>query len=344
MRKAIPSAARLRVGKIPHGLLERLLAKNRLRDSRVIVGPRLGEDAAVINFGDRLVTASTDPITFASDLIGWYVVHINANDVAVMGAQPKWFLCTALFPETSTAKQVEEFFDQIIDACGNLGISLIGGHAEITAGLDRVIAVGTMLGEVGKGGLVTSDGAKPGDDIILVGEIAVEGTALLAREYSAELKKANAGKADLDAARGLLLNPGISVVRAALRACSTAKPTAMHDPTEGGLATGLMELAKAANVGLQIEEEAIPIMPLCRDFCRRLGLNPLGLIASGSLLVTASAKKSNRIVNALEKDGFAAVRIGRIMPPDFGLRLLRRGRALRLPRFSRDEIARLAEA
>jgi len=343
MKKSASNPSRLKVGKIPQALLERLLAKNRISDPRVIIGPRIGEDAAALDFGENLVVATTDPITFASDLIGWYVVHINANDVAVMGAKPKWFLCTALFPESAAAKDVEGLFDQIMEACRSLEISLIGGHAEITAGLDRTIAVGTMLGEVGPAGLVTSAGARPGDEIILAGEIAVEGTSLLAREFGEELRAAGASKADLEAARRLLREPGISVVRAALQACAAAKPHALHDPTEGGLATGLMELAKAAGVGVEIEEEAVPIMPLCRDFCHRLGLKPLGLIASGSLLITASHAESGRIAAALQSAGITTTIIGKIIRQEAGLKILRRGKARNLPRFSRDEIARLTE-
>ncbi|NIM05497.1 MAG: hydrogenase expression/formation protein [Armatimonadetes bacterium] len=342
MRKARTDRDRLKIGKIPHSLLEKVLAKNHVTDPRVILGPRLGEDAAAVALGDRLVIASTDPITFASDLIGWYVVHVNANDIAVMGAEPKWFLCTALFSESATTGQVESLFEQITEACRSLDISLIGGHAEITAGLDKTITIGTMLGEIPKGGLITSEGVRPGDDIILAGEIAVEGTALLAREFDEDLRAAGTSNADLKRARGFLLEPGISVVKAALAACSAAKPHAMHDPTEGGLATGLMELAKAAGVGLLIEEEAIPILESCRDFCDRLHLKPLGLIASGCLLIAASPEDSRRIIDALQKDGIIGSIIGKAMPAGSGLKLIRRGKTRNLPRFARDEIARLA--
>ena len=341
MKKSASSHSRLKVGKIPHALLERLLAKNQLSDPRVIIGPRLGEDAAAVAFGNKLVLATTDPITFATDLIGWYVVHVNANDIAVMGARPKWFLCSALFPEAVSAAEVERFFDQTMQACRSLGVSLIGGHTEVTAGLGRTIAIGTMLGETGKNGLVSSSGAKAGDEIILVGEIAVEGTSLLAREFSDRLRAAGASEADLEAARGLLLEPGISVVKAARLACSQAKPHAMHDPTEGGLATGLLELALASGVGLEVGEEAIPILPLCRAFCRRLRLRPLGLIASGSLLIAASAQDSPRITGALNRAGLAAAVIGQVKPSAAGVKIIRRGKAYDLPRFARDEIARL---
>jgi hydrogenase expression/formation protein HypE len=342
MKKTSRPAA-LKAGKLPPELLARLLADNRIRDPRVRVGPKVGEDAAALKFGDGLLVAASDPVTFATDLIGWYVVQVNANDIAAMGAAPSWFLCTVLFPEKSSPRLVENIFHQIMQACRELNISLIGGHAEITPGLDRPLAAGTMLGEVPARGLVTTSGAQPGDDIILAGEIAVEGTALLAREYPERLRSAGVSAAALSKAKRLLFTPGISVVKAAQVAAKAAKLHALHDPTEGGLAVGLYELAKAAGVGLVVNEEAIPVLPLCRDFCRRLKLNPLGLIASGALLLTAAPRNSSRIITALKAAGFPAGVIGQITSPKPGIRLIRGDRARRLPCFARDEIARLGD-
>jgi hydrogenase expression/formation protein HypE len=333
----------LKTGKLPPALLARLLAENPISDRRVRVGPKVGEDAAALKFGAGLLVAASDPVTFASDLIGWYAVQVNANDIAAMGAVPQWFLCTVLFPENTSSRLVEKIFRQIIDACRELNISLIGGHAEITPGIDRPLAAGTMLGEAPAKSLVTSSGARPGDDIILAGEIAVEGTALLAREYGAILLRAGVSPAALKTAKNLLFNPGLSIVPAAGLAAKTARVHAMHDPTEGGLAGGLFELAKAAGVGLTVEETAIPVLPLCRDFCRRLELDPLGLIASGALLLTASPKASRRIVAALQDAGLPARVIGKITPPEAGLRLLQGGKSRKLPYFFRDEIARLGD-
>lgn len=141
---------RFPVGKLPMEVLARQLNRNRIFDKRVVVGPAIGEDAAVIDTGGpRYLIAKTDPITFTIDRIGWYAVHINANDIAAMGGQPKWFLATLLLPEGETGERdVEKIFDQIMETCQSLGISLIGGHTEITYDLHRPIVVGQMLGEV----------------------------------------------------------------------------------------------------------------------------------------------------------------------------------------------------
>ncbi|HEX9788473.1 MAG TPA: AIR synthase related protein [Candidatus Binatia bacterium] len=180
---------RFPIGKLPIRVLKRLLRKNRIRDPRVIVGPGIGEDAAVIDIaGPRHLLAKTDPITFAVDRIGWYAVHINANDIATKGGRPLWFLATLLLPEDATTESVvEKIFQDILDACASLGVSLIGGHTEMTPGLTRAIVVGQMLGDVDKDRLVRANGAQKGDAIILTKGVAIEGTCVIAREHGSDL-------------------------------------------------------------------------------------------------------------------------------------------------------------
>src|ERR1700758_661714 len=145
----------LPVGKLSAELLARLLGKFVPASPRVVIGPRVGEDAAVLDMGDRYLVATTDPITFATDEMGWYALHVNANDLAVRGATPRWFLATVLLPEgKSQEAHVEQFFADVAGACAAAGVALVGGHTEVTAGLPRPIVVGTMLGEVGKDALV----------------------------------------------------------------------------------------------------------------------------------------------------------------------------------------------
>ena len=156
-----PTNPGLPAGKLPGELLGRLLSKIQRDDPRVVVGPGVGEDAAFLDFGDTLLVAKSDPVTFATDLAGWYTVQVNANDVACCGAIPKWFLGTALLPVGTTPDEVELIFDQIAEACDALGISMIGGPTEMTLDLPRPIISGTMLGEVEKGKEVMTAGARP---------------------------------------------------------------------------------------------------------------------------------------------------------------------------------------
>jgi hydrogenase maturation factor len=335
-------AARIEIGKLPAGMLAQLLARHVRADSSVLVGPGVGEDAAVIDMGDRCLVAKTDPITFASDAIGWYAVHVNANDVACCGARPRWFLATILLPENdTTADLVESIFQQMADACGELDVTLCGGHTEITHGLDRPIVIGQMLGDVARDAIISGAGARAGDVIILTKGIAVEGTALIAREQAARL----AGVMDaeeLGRCAGFLRSPGISVVADARLALEAGEVHALHDPTEGGVATGLWELAEAAGLGLRVDSDRLPVLPECARMCAELGLDPLGLIASGSLLIAAPGGHAEAIIERLARGNIAATAIGELLPADQGRRFRSADGSLQpMAQFARDEITRL---
>jgi hydrogenase maturation factor len=257
-----------------------------------------------------------------------------------MGATARWFLVTLLLPqEQSDEALVDEIFDQIAHTCQQLGISLVGGHTEITHGLDRPVAAGFMIGEVDADALVLPGSAQPGDVLLLTKGIAVEGTAIIAREKGDDLDAVD--RSLVARGREFLHKPGISVVSDAAVATAAGDVHAMHDPTEGGLATGLLELAQAAQVGLVVDQAAIPVFPETAALCEALELDPLGLIASGSLLLAVAPADADTIRAALEEEGIAAACIGRVVMPERGI-VLRSGDMERpLPRFERDEIARL---
>jgi len=331
------------VGKLPNDLLASLLSRVQPRDPRVIIGPGIGWDAAVIDTGGpRLLVAKTDPITFASDLIGWYAVHVNANDVACTGARPQWFLATVLLPEGSDATLAGSVFDQLVEACRALGVELVGGHTEITLGLTRPIVVGAMLGEVERDRLVRPDGGEPGDALILTKGIAIEGTSVLAREAAEQLRRAGVSPDEIGKAKRYIAEPGISIVKEAMAACNAARVRVhvMHDPTEGGLATALHEMAEANQCGILVEEEAIEVLPLTRVVCRAAGLHVLGLLASGALLLAVANDDCDTAVKAIEEAGVRARRIGSLVSADAGVIMTdKRGRKS-VPRFPRDEVAR----
>lgn len=336
--------AALPLGKLPSALLERLLRRYATADERLIVGPGIGRDAAAIALDDeRALVVKSDPITFATAEIGWYLVNINANDLACMGATPRWLLVTALLPEgRTTPALVEEIFAGLHAACVPLGIALAGGHTEITHGLDRPILVGTLLGEVARERLVRPGAARAGDAIIMTKRLAVEGTALIAGERAAEVT-ARYGADFAARCRAFLREPGIGVARDAHLA-HQAGATVLHDPTEGGLATGLAELAGAAGLGVRIDGEAIPIYPETARLCADYGLDPLGLIASGSLLAGAPPEATERVLADLAAAGITGTAIGVFTPAEEGLCLRHAGRDLPLPTFAADEIARLFAA
>ena len=332
----------LPVGKLPAETLQAFLNKLALRDERVVVGPRIGEDAAVIDMGDRYLIVTTDPVTFATDEIGWYALQVNANDVAVRGARPRWFLATLLLPEgRATESSVEELFAQLGRACEEVEVSLVGGHTEVTHGLDHPVVVGTMLGEVARDRLVTTGGARVGDAVLLTKGIPLEGAAIVAREREAELLGRGVPPAVVERAKGFLRRPGISVVAEALLACELAPVHAMHDPTEGGVATALWELATASGVGLRVERERIPVLPEGDRLCRELGLDPLGTIASGALLMTLAPADAALVLHACAREGIDCAFIGQVVPQPDGITLVEGGRPRQMPVFPRDEITKL---
>jgi hydrogenase expression/formation protein HypE len=332
---------RLPIGKLPPELLNRLLQRHAPSDPRVLLGPGIGLDCAVLDFGDILLVAKSDPITFTEEEIGWYAVHVNANDVVTTGASPRWFLATLLLPEKRTDSfMTTDIFDQIGDACESIGAQLIGGHTEITTGLDRPIVVGTMLGEVAKDRLITPRGARPGDLILLTKGVPIEATSILAREFTDRLQKLPAEL--LSSARDFLHHPGISVTPEALAASGTGTVTAMHDPTEGGLASGLWELAEAAQVKLVVDKESVFVPPESSMICETLGVDPLEAIASGALLLTIKPEGLEQVCAAVEAHDVKISIIGQVTEGhNVAMRSEGAERPLRWP--PHDALARLFE-
>ncbi len=329
-------------GKLPMEDLAELLEKYTGKDPSIVVTPGVGKDATVIGFGGKYLVAKTDPVTFATDQVGRYAVHVNANDVAAMGGTPRWFLATVLLPEGKTGPEdVQGIFHQISQACQELGVFLCGGHTEITVGLDRPIVVGHLLGEAEEEQLIVPEKICPGDEIILTKGIAIEGTSIIGREV--EGLEGLIGKEWTKRCRNLLTSPGISIVEEARTANSAAIVHAMHDPTEGGLATGIHEMAQAGKVGMRIEMDRIPMLPETALVCRQLKLDPLGLIASGALLIAAPEPEALKIVRALEAKAIPATIIAKVWEKEKGVKIYREGEEKDLPIFQRDELARLFE-
>lgn len=337
----------LPTGKIPPEILREILGGFPQEDDRVLLGPGVGLDCAVVKPSQDLLVFKSDPITFATDEIGWYAVQINANDVATTGAAPRWFMVTALLPEEgSTPELARRIAGQIREACNELGVTVIGGHTEITHGLDRPILNGTMIGEVAPDRLVTPKGARPGDRIMLTKGVPVEATAILGREFPRRLADVLSAE-DIEKARSYLYRPGISVVRDAAIAVNSGRISAMHDPTEGGLAGALWELAVASGRSLLVDTSAVPVSTLSARVCASFGIDPLATIASGALLFCVHPADAENVQRALESEGILCAEIGEVeanasRSPAEVWRVVS-GRSELLPFPARDEIARCFE-
>jgi len=333
---------KFQAGKLNPALLKRLLKKCQgKKDKRVIVGPKIGEDATIIDFSDRYLVVKTDPITYTSQKIGYFAPIINANDIACRGAKPRWFLATILLPERKTDSElVEEIFKDIDRACKELGVSVVGGHTEITPGISNPIVVGTMIGEVEKEKLIITSQARVGDLILLVKPVAIEGTAIIAREKEKELRKRGYKDNFIKRAQNLIFNPGISIVKEALLA-SKFDVHAMHDITEGGILGALWELSFASKCGMVVFEDKIPILKECKILCQEFNLDPLKLIGSGSFILTASEKEALEIIKLFTKEKIECAVIGEIQEKSFGLKIKRGNKILKFSYPKRDEITKI---
>jgi hydrogenase expression/formation protein HypE len=332
--------SRLPVGKINPDILGRFIARYTDGDNRIIIGPGVGEDATIIDMGNTLLVAKTDPITHVTSEIGHYAVNINANDIAAMGGRPLWFLATILMPLGSDAGAVESIFSGISEACKALGVSYCGGHTEVTSSVNIPVVIGQMLGEVTKARLKPSSAAQVNDHIIMTKGAAIEGTAIIALEKEKEIRS-HFPKTLISKAQNYLHDPGLSIVPEAAVASGFPEVHALHDPTEGGIATGIFEMATASNLGVEIYEEKIPISQETIELCRHFGVDPLGIFASGSLLIAVSPTASEELRSSLRREGIPSSDIGRMVSKEKGMTLIKESRKLALPVYHQDELSKI---
>lgn len=309
-------------------------------DKSVIVGPGIGKDAAVIDTGGKLVAVKTDPITLTSRNLGWYVVNINANDIACTGAIPRWFLINLLLPPQKKQSFLQQFFHGLSQSCQELGIYLVGGHTEVTSSVTKPIAIGCMIGKIQEKKIINNSNAKPGDVILLTKGLAIEGTHVIYQEKEKELKKEIFFPV-LQKIKNFLKDPGISVVKEATIAATNIDVHCMHDPTEGGLMAGVWEIATASKVGIRIKEETIPIFEETKLICRKYKLDPLSLLASGALLVITSQKEGKKLLSLYKKARIKCQKIGEIVGENEGMSIIKEKNVLSITTPFKDELNKL---
>jgi HAD superfamily hydrolase (TIGR01509 family) len=330
----------LPAGKLPNELLEEILHGVVFDDPAVLINPGIGEDIAAVSIaGEEVLILKSDPITFATDAIGQYAVLVNANDIATSGATPRWMLTTLLFPCGVTPAFIREVILDLSAVCRRWGITLCGGHTEITDAVSRPLVAGTMAGTVRRERLIDKRDMRPGDRILLTKAIAVEGTAIIAREFGARLQRSGMSNAQVDACRRLLDQIGILEEARIAAACPDV--SAMHDVTEGGLATALSELSIAGGHRLRVQRERIPLLTETEEVCSRLGIDPLGLIGSGSLLICCRPPGCALLTHRLVAAGLRVSDIGEVLESGRGVDASEHGSPVVWPSFAADEITRL---
>ena len=328
---------KLPFGKIPVNILREVVFKNLgVKRDEVVLGPSAGFDGAVIDIGNKSLIVSMDPITGAIERIGWLAVNINANDVATFGVEPAFFFSCILLPEKADRKTVETICVQMNEAAKDLGMAIVGGHCEVTPRLTNPIVVGCAMGITEKGNYVTAGGAKLGDKLILTKSAGIEGTAILAADREEQLKKV-LKPTMLQNAKKFYNN--ISVVKDALTAFKAGGVTAIHDPTEGGVSGGIHEMADASNLGVKIFEEKIHIQPETSKICEFFHIDPLQLISSGALLISAKPEFVDKIIGELEQKQIYASIIGEFLEKSRHRLILRKnGETQTLPRPISDHL------
>ena len=343
LEKLIPIARLgipLPAGKLPNDLLREFLDQFVFNDPSIIINPGVGEDTAAVDVGpEEVLVLKSDPITFATDSIGQYAVLINANDIATSGAKPRWLLTTLLFPSGVTPSEISQVIDELKAFCKKWDITLCGGHTEITDAVTRPVVTGMMAGTVTRSGLIDKRNMAPGDRVLLTKAVAVEGTAIIAREFGDRLKSLGMNDSEINTGRRFLAN--ISILTEARIAAESETTCAMHDVTEGGLATALEELGIAGGHRIKINMDTIPVFAQTRKICRLLDINPLGLIGSGSLLICCREAGCEDLMAAVRKAGIEITCIGEVLQPGRGIIAEKNRQPTPWPQFETDEITKL---
>ena len=313
-------------GKVPWDIVAELVAGE--LPPQVRLGPGVGEDAALVEIGGETWAVASDPVSFTSSEAGRLAVIVNANDVAVRGARPSLFLAVALIaPGEASPELVRELLTQVRATCSEVGATLIGGHTEVTPGLPHSIVVGTMLGRV-EGRALTTAGLRQGDFVGMTRWAGLEGTHILLGELGERLRELHDGASfelPPEAREWLLVAPD------ALRAAACSGVTALHDVTEGGVGEAVYEMAAASGHRIEARREDIPLLPVTATICSDLGIDPLGLIGSGALLIGCDGKGREEVEATMVAAGTPFRWIGQAV--DTG-----RPETVVLPRFPQDEL------
>lgn len=297
----------MKIGKVPESVLKRSILKQiHTKREEVILGAGVGEDCAAIKLKeDEVFVLSTDPITGTAKDIGELAILVNLNDLASAGAQPLGVMLTVLLPEEITEPQIRQMMQQVEETCGRANVQIVGGHTEVTRAVNQPVITVTGIGKAREDKIVSTAGAKPGMDIVLTKWAGIEGTSILAKEKEAELLERFS---ESFVRKAKEFDRMISVLPEAEIAVKSGV-SAMHDVTEGGIFGALWEMAEASGVGLEIELKKIPLKQETVEVCEFFGINPYGLISSGSMLMAAT--DGNRLVMELKKAGIFATVLGK---------------------------------
>ena len=295
----------MRLGKLSNEQLDGLiLSKFRHIRPEVVCSPQVGVDCAAVSLGGRLAVLSTDPITSAGKNLGRLTVHVSCNDAAAAGAEPLGLLVTLLIPPSASEVQVGQVADELAEAAALARVDIIGGHTEVTDSVTRLVTCATVIAKAGERGIIQPSGMKQGQDVLMTKYAALEGTAVIAEDFSHRLGCLT--PEELQTAQGFLTQ--VSVVPEGLYGAAHGA-TAMHDITEGGVLGAAWEMAYASGCGLEIDRQAIPLHPVTKKICAALSVDPYRLLSSGSMLI--ACENGEQMCRGLREKGIPAAVIGK---------------------------------
>ncbi|MEE3362682.1 MAG: AIR synthase family protein [Anaerovoracaceae bacterium] len=328
----------LKVGKLDSDLLKEIVFdKITFRRPEVRTRPGIGEDCAVVDFGEYDAVMSTDPITAAVTDIGRLCIHISSNDIASNGVQPVGILLIVLLPEGTTEDEIAEMMSQAAEVSEELGVEIIGGHTEITRAVRQPVITSTAIGRAPAGGSQTADDIRPGDFIIMTKRAGIEGTGIVARDLADELKEFMTAE-EIAKAQDLLKE--VSVVKEGVIAGAIGTH-GMHDVTEGGVLGAVWEMCHIAGVGCEVWQDEIPVEDVTLKICSHYGADWLRMISSGCMMIAAAPDKKEEIMDAIHGAGIGAACIGRITEKGGDLVIRSGGETRPVDPPSSDEIYRI---
>jgi hydrogenase expression/formation protein HypE len=293
----------------PEDLERYILSRTGAPNDDLLVGAGYGEDAAAIATDDSIMVVSTDPISLAAERIGTLGVAIASNDVAACGGVPEWLVSTIFLPG-SDEELLDDVTGQLDAEARRLGITIVGGHTETLAALDRPLLSLTCMGPTDR--YVPTSGANPGDAVVLTKGAGIEGSAVLATDFRDSVVDGGVESTVVDRAAEFFDDVSVLPESAVLAPVATA----MHDPTEGGVLNGLVELAHASDVSIELDSDDVPIRQETRRLCAAMGVDPLRILGSGAMLATVPAEASERMVSTLEAEGIDATVIASVEAAD----------------------------
>ncbi|NPV71539.1 MAG: AIR synthase [Firmicutes bacterium] len=308
------------IGKVNDDFFRRaILPHTGAHSPHVVVGPKMGVDAAVLKFGEEYLVVAEDPIfpgpTTSPEDYGWITVHIGASDVAVLGVKPGFMTYTLLLPPGTLDDYTERLVRSISDCARELGIAVVGGHTGFYGAVVVPTIGGITVWGTGRE-VITPGGAREGDVVVLTKGAAIEAAGILASELGERLLAAGVGPDLVDRAR--LRFKEMSVVADAEVATRAGGVHAMHDATEGGVARGLWEVAEASGAGLEIDRAKVPVPADVAAVCDHFGLDPYEVISEGTLVLTCDPARAENLLEAFRSHGIEAAVCGRVVPAGSG--------------------------